>query len=151
MTDSENERKPLEDIARESLGAFATIAEAAKNNLASVAEGGLSVPIADNTWTSPEPDRNRRRIDQENADGYRLLSLEPPNVCVTVVDEEGSKTTSYICRAAPVSVADKRIKLASYSSSVGRLAALPVGSDHTLHRDGRADSVEVLEYARLKP
>lgn len=151
MANLENERKPLEDIARESLVTFATIAEAAKDHLASAAGGSLSVPIADNTWTSPEPDRNRRRIDQENADGYRLLSLEPAIARVAVVDEEGSKTTYYICRAAPVSVADKQIKLASYRSPVGRLAALPVGADHTLHRDGHAVSVEVLEYARFQP
>lgn len=151
MANSENEQKPLEDMARESLGTFTTIAEAARDHLASAGEGSLSVPIADNTWTSPEPDRNRRRIDQENADGYRLLSLEPAIARVAVVDEEGSRTTYYICRAAPVSVADKRIKLASYRSPVGRLAALPVGADHTLRRDGRAVSVEVLEYARFQP
>lgn len=151
MASLKDDQKPLEDVARESLGTFATIADAARNLLDSATRGSLSVQIADNTWTSPEPDRNRRRIDQENADGYRLLTLEPAIARVAVVDEGGSKTTYYICRAAPVSVADKRIKLASYRSPVGRLAALPVGADHTLRRDGHTVSVEVLEYARFQP
>lgn len=151
MANSKNDQKQLEDIARESLGTFAAIADTARDHLSSAAEGSVSIPIADNTWTSPEPDRNRRRIDQENTDGYRLLSLEPAIARVAVIDEEGAKTIYYICRAAPVSVPDKRIKLASYRSHVGRLAALPVGAGHTLRRGDRAVSVDVLEYARFQP
>jgi hypothetical protein len=151
MANSRDDQKQLEDLARESLDTFAMIADAAKDHLASTVKGGVTIPIADNTWRSPEPDRNRRRIDQENADGYRLLSHEPAIARVAVIDEEGAKTTYYICRAAPVSVLDKQIKLASYRSPVGRLAALPVGADHTLRRGERAVSVEVLEYARFQP
>lgn len=151
MASLEDDQKQIEPIARESLETFATISDAAKSHLASAATGGLSIQIADNSWTSPEPDRNRRRIDQENAEGHRLLSLEPAIARVAVVDEDGSRTTYYICRAAPVSIADKRIKLASYRSPVGRLAALPIGADHTLLRDGRSVTVEVLEYARFQP
>ena len=152
MANLGNERNPIEDMARESLGTIATIAKAAtEKHLAFAANGSLKFPIADNVWTSPEPDRNMRRINQENAEGYLLLSREPAIARVAVVDEMGSKTTYYICRAATVSVADKRIKLASYRSPVGRLAALPVGADHTLHRDGHDISVEVLEYARFQP
>ncbi len=151
MDNLENDQKHIEPIARESLDTFAAIADAARSHLDSAVIGGLSIQIADNSWTSPEPDKNRRRIDQENVEGHRLLSVEPAIARVAVVDEDGLKATYYICRAAPVSVADKRIKLASYRSPVGRLAALPVGADYTLRRDGRSLSVEVLEYARFQP
>ena len=51
MASLKDDQKPLEDVARESLDTFATIADAARNHLASATKGSLSVPIADNTWT----------------------------------------------------------------------------------------------------
>lgn len=145
----EEDHTQIEAVARESLNSFATISETAKGHAES--SHATSIQIADNSWTNPEADRNRRRIDQENAEDYRQLSLEPAIARVAVVDEAGSETTYYICRAAPVAVGHKGIKLASYRSPVGRLAALPVGSDHTLYRDGHPISVEVLEFARFQP
>ncbi|MGY3129322.1 hypothetical protein ACVWZM_000004 [Bradyrhizobium sp. USDA 4501] len=151
MARLEDDQRHIEAIARESLETFATISDAAKSHLASAAGSDVSLQIADNSWTSPEPDRNRRRIDQENTEGHRLLALEPAIARVAVVDEDGIATAYFICRAAPVSITDKRIKLASYRSPMGRLAALPVGADHTVRLNGRPVSVEVLEYARFQP
>ena len=138
-----------ETVARESLDAFTAISTTAKGHL--TAARSTSVQIADNSWTNPEADRNRRHIDEENAEGYRLLASEPAIARVTVVDEGGLSDTYYICRATPVALPGKGIKLASYRSAVGRLAALPVGTDHTLPRNGRSITVEVVDFARFQP
>ena len=70
---------------------------------------------------------------------------------MVVVDEIDERTTYYICRAAPVHVDDTTLKLASYRSPVGRLAALPVGTENTMQRSGQSISVEVLESAKFRP
>lgn len=151
MTISKKNQEKIEFIAGDSLDTFTKISESARSQLASTWHPIGLAPIADNTWTSPEPDRNRRRIDQENVEGYTKLSREPAIARVVVIDENEEKTTYYICRAAPVPVDDARIKLASYRSPVGRLAALPVGAENILPRGGQTISVEVLEYARFRP
>lgn len=145
---SEHEAQ-IETVALESLESFATISGAAHDHLD--AARAPSIQIADNSWTNPDADRNRRRIDQENAQTHRLLTEEPAIARVAVIDEDGFTTNYYICRTSPISLASKGIKLASYRSPVGRLASLPVGSDHTLFRDGRPVTVEVVEFARFQP
>ncbi len=145
---SEHEAQ-IETVALESLESFATISGAAHDHLD--AARAPSIQIADNSWTNPDADRNRRRIDQENAQTHRLLTEEPAIARVAVIDEDGVTTNYYICRTSPISLASKGIKLASYRSPVGRLASLPVGSDHTLFRDGHPVTVEVVEFARFQP
>ena len=139
-------------IADESLSTFSKVADAANVHLTGAwSSSGAGAFASINTFTSTETVRNRDQITHENVEGYRILVREPAIARVVVVDENDQKATYYICRAAPVSVPDKSLRLASYRSPVGRLAALPVGSEHTLERDGRAVSVEVLEYARFHP
>lgn len=139
----------IEAVAHESLESFAMISGAARDHLE--AARAPSIQIADNSWTNPNADQNRRRIDQENAETHRLLIEEPAIARVRVTDEDGATTDYYICRTSPVPLTNKGIKLASYRSPVGRLASLPVGSDHTLFRDGRPVTVEVVEFARFQP
>lgn len=145
---SEHEAQ-IEAVANESLESFAMISGAARDHLE--AARPPSIQIADNSWTNPNADQNRRRIDRENAETHRLLIEEPAIARVTVTDEDGATTDYYICRTSPVPLTNTGIKLASYRSSVGRLASLPVGSDHTLLRDGRPVTLEVVESARFQP
>lgn len=139
----------IEAVANESLESFAMISGTARDHLE--AARAPSIQIADNSWTNPNADQNRRRIDQENAETHRLLIEEPAIARVRVTDEDGATTDYYICRTSPVPLTNKGIKLASYRSPVGRLASLPVGSDHTIFRDGRPVTVEVVESARFQP
>lgn len=128
------------------------MAEAAEANLAGARSASSSGAFAViNTLTSIESIRNFSQINQANIESYRILSREPAIARVVVLDENDQKTTYYICRAAPVSVPKAGLRLASYRSPVGRLASLPIGSEHRLVRDGHAVSVEVLEYARFQP
>lgn len=145
---SEHEAQ-IEAVANESLESFAMISGTARDHLE--AARAPSIQIADNSWTNPNADQNRRRIDQENAETHRLLIEEPAIARVRVTDEDGATTDYYICRTSPVPLTNKGIKLASYRSPVGRLASLPVGSDHTIFRDGRPVTVEVVESARFQP
>ncbi|MGN8171196.1 ATP-binding domain-containing protein [Agrobacterium sp. 22117] len=145
---SEHEAQ-IEAVANESLESFAMISGTARDHLE--AARAPSIQIADNSWTNPNADQYRRRIDQENAETHRLLIEEPAIARVRVTDEDGATTDYYICRTSPVPLTNKGIKLASYRSPVGRLASLPVGSDHTIFRDGRPVTVEVVESARFQP
>ena len=142
----------IRPIADASLTTFSQVAEAAKAHLAetsSISYAGAFASI--NTFTAIEAVRNRQQITEANIEGYRILTREPVNARVVVTDEDGRRTTYYFCRAAPVLLGDEETKFASYRSPVGRLAALPIGSEHTLRLDGHAVSVEVLEYARFQP
>ena len=152
MAISEEIESHIRHIADESLTTFTRVAEAAKAHLAeasSISSPGVFASI--NTFTDIQAVRNRQRITEANIEGYRILTREPVNARVVVTDEDGRRTTYYFCRAAPVPLGDEETKFASYRSPVGRLAALPIGSEHTLRLDGHAVSVEVLEYARFQP
>lgn len=152
MAISKDTESHIRPIADESLSTFSKVAEAANAQLAGASSSsGPGVFASINIFTSPDAVKNRKQINQANVEGYRILAREPAIARVTVVDENDQKATYYICRAAPVSVPDKALRLASYRSPVGRLAALPVGSEYTLERGGHAVSVEVLEYARFQP
>lgn len=142
----------IEAIAVESLETFSKVAEAAAARLAEASSAsGAAVFASINTFTSTEAVRNRDQISEANIEGYRILTREPAIARVVVTDEDGEKATYYFCRAAPVIFGGDGIKFASYRSPMGRLAALPVGSEHTLRKDGDAITVEVLEYARFQP
>ena len=142
----------IRPIVDESLTTFSKVAEAAKARLAETSsDNGAGAFASINTFTDTEVVGNRQRISESNMEGYRILTREPVNARVVVTDESGQKTTYYFSRTAPILLGDKGIKFASYRSPVGRIAALPVGSELTLKLDGRDISVEVLERARFQP
>ena len=152
MPISKDTEKQIRPIADESLTTFSNVAEAAKARLAdasSVSNAGAFASI--NTFTDTEILRNRQRITDANIEGYRVLTRQPANARVVITDEDGQKTTYYFSRAAPVLLGGEGIVFASYRSPVGRLAALSIGSEHTLTRDGRPVSVQVQERARFQP
>lgn len=142
----------IRPIADESLTTFSQVAEAAKAHLAkALSASGAGAFATINTLTSTEAVRNREQITEANIDGYNRLAREPANARVVVTDEDGHTTIYYISRAAPVPLNREGTKFASYRSPVGRLAALPIGSEHTLTRGGRVICVEVVESARFHP
>ena len=145
-------RAPYTTIAEESLSTFSRVAEAAKEKLVGASSlSGVGAFASINTFTSAETVRKREQITEANKEGYRLLYREPVAARVVVNDEDGRKMTYYVSRTAPVLHGGEGIEFASYRSPVGRLAALPVGSEHTVRRAGDPVSVEVLEYARFHP
>ena len=152
MAISKEAEDHIRPIANESLTTFSKVAEAAKARLAETSsDSGAGAFAHVNTFTDTEAVGNRQRITESNIEGYRILTREPVNARVLVTDESGQETTYYFSRTAPVLSGDKDLKFASYRSPVGRMAALPIGSEYILNLDGRDVSVEVLERARFQP
>ena len=142
----------IRPIADESLTTFSKVSEAAKEHLAKTSSDmGVGAFASINTFTDTEVVGNRQRITESNIEGYKTLTREPVNARVVVTDESGKETTFFFSRTAPVLHSDSDTKFASYRAPVGRIAALPIGSEHTLRLDGRDVSVEVLESARFQP
>lgn len=153
MSNSEDNRKRLEEIAEESLDVFAKVAEAAESRIAEASSaGGAEALAAPNAWDAPKAIGNMQQIRQEVVEGYRRLRIEPVLARVAVTDEDGNRTIYYICRTAPPITDNAGIDLVSYRSAKGSLAALPVGEDHTVRLPGgKTIYVEVLENAKFQP
>ena len=152
MTNSKESQDHLEAVAYDSLDTFTKVAEAARSYVNRAMPDNVSGALAaPNMWTSTKAINNLEQIRQANIEGYNKLLHEPAIARVIVAEYDGNQTTYYICRTAPPPGLDKGILLASYRSPVGRLAALPVGAEHTLPHDDQATLVEVLEYARFHP
>lgn len=152
MAISKDTKNQIEAVADSTLNTFEAVANAARTNLRGTASSSGAEAFASiNTFTSTEALRTQEKINRENAEGYRLLTYEPAIARVAVCDEDGKRFVYYICRTAPVPVGDKDVKLASYRSPVGRLAALSVGDEFTVRADGKDISVEILEKAQLHP
>ena len=152
MVDSKENYEYIEVIANESLEVFSKIAESAESHLVNASRASGAGAFADiNTWNSPEAAKNKEQISRDNVAGYEKLSREPAIARVRVIKENGDRAVYYICRAAPVSVGDTRIELASYRSPAGRLASLSVGEEYAWRIGGEETTVEVLEKATFYP
>ena len=152
MAISNDPEHHIQPIAEESLSMFSRVAEAAKERLVGVSSlSGAGAFASINTFTSAEAVRRSEQITEANIEGYRALIREPVTARVVVNDEDGRPMIYYVSRTAPVLRGGEGIEFASYRSPVGRLASLPVGTEHTLIREGDPVSVEVVEYARFHP
>ena len=121
MTVSKKNQKRIGFIAEEGLNTFSAVAEYAKTHLSSY-------------------DR------KENSH----LSREPAIARVLVTDESGANETYYICRVAPPALFHE-VRLASYRSPVGRLAAHRVGAKVELVIPDGKKLLTVLEHASFQP
>lgn len=152
MAVSKDTRGQIEAVAEDTLGTLESVADAAQKHLdGTVSSSGAEAFASINTFTSPEPLQTQEKINRENVEGYRLLTREPAIARVAVCDGNDKMLVYFICRTAPVSVNDKDVRLASYRSPVGRLAALSIGDEFTVRVAGEEISVEVLEKAHLHP
>ena len=137
-------------VAEEILGVISEVSESAESHLAETSSNREFSP-----FVNPDPPKqainNLRRIDESNVEGYRMLAREPAIARVIVRDDSENEKTYYICRATPVSVGNEGIKLASYRSPMGRLAALTAGEEHILTLPDGDQTVEILERARFQP
>jgi len=140
----------IKDIAKESLEIFKTIGEEASHQADKSKVNSTEVLAYHNSITDRTSIENLDSIRKSNIEGYQFLAKEPAISRVVAIDEAGRKTTYYISRNATVTL-EGDIKLASYRSSIGRLAELPVGDDITLHIGGVDSHFELVEKAKYKP
>lgn len=90
-------------------------------------------------------------ITYKAREDYERLAREPAVARLLVVDEDDKKQIIYVARAAPAAGLLPNIRVASYLSPMGRLAAVPVGKEVDIAAPGGEKSYEVLERAKLKP
>lgn len=131
----------VESLARDALEKFDSISTEATREL-------REARTSSDVFATPTPGAAKQlgRIRQELKAGYRDLTKEPAIARVVIQHEDETEHTWYICRATPIIIKD--LKLASYRSSMGRLASLGVGSRFKLP-NGKV--VEVLQQAQFRP
>ncbi len=137
--------KHIENIAKDTLNQFEEVSKIAKDALRTEPVQGTGSLANVNTFTSDPTIRRFTQITLENRESYHTLSREPAIARVVVSDAEGKQRAYYICRATPIPEFNN---MASYRAPVGRLAALPIGSEFKLPNNA---VVEVLERAQLHP
>ena len=153
MAPHKDNKEHIKNIATESLDIFKEISDSAKSHRAkSSSASGTGLLAAHNSFTNPKADENmRKRRAASDKDDAKLIQ-KPVNARMVVIDENKEKKTYYICPVAPSSSpSNANIKLASYGSPVGRLAALPVGAEYEILVDGQSTSVEITEKATFNP
>lgn len=138
-------RQHIENVAGEALAQLDNFASAAKNKLNDGRTRGSDALASVNTMTSSAAVQKLDQITQTNRESYRLLAIEPAIARVVVLDDKGAEHTYYICRTSPVQGFPN---LASYRSTIGRLASMPIGAELTLPN---GTVVEILERAQLRP
>jgi hypothetical protein len=103
-----------------------------------------------NSFTNANAIKKYTAISESNHADYLKLSKEPAICRVFVSDENEETATFYISRSSTVTLPGKA-KLASYPSSIGKLASTPVGEETTITINGHEKTFYVLEKARYKP
>jgi hypothetical protein len=141
----------LTEVAEHTLGFFSETAANALEELGQAQPRGDAVFAVVNTLTADRAMRNLEGINQAQAQELRSLSTEPAIARIIVAEETGDTRTYFISRGTPTRPPRDGSAVASYRSPVGRLAALPVGSDFDLVTPKGSRSVEVLERAALRP
>ena len=138
----------LAKLAEHTLEFFRDTAANALEQLGETRPQAETVLAVFNTLTSEPAIRNLERINAELVPANSaILILEPAIARIVVVDELRETRTYFISRATP---AQPSRQAASYRSPIGRLAALPVGSDYDLVTPNGSRTLEVVERATLR-
>ncbi len=138
-------------IAKSTIIFFTETANDAQAQLEMDQPSSANVFASMNTLTNDEAVRALLEITDERRRNLLQLCREPAIARVVVRDEAGEKKTYFIARATPHRMVAGDAMVASYRSPIGRLASLPVGSDHEVRTPGGVRSLEVLERAELRP
>jgi flagellar biosynthesis GTPase FlhF len=141
----------LTAVAEHTLEFFRETAANAFQQLGEKRPQGEAVFAVVNTLTADRAMRNLEGISQARAQELRVLSTEPAIARIVVKEKSGDKKTYFISRGTPSRPPSDGSAVASYRSPVGRLAALPVGSDVDLVTPKGVRRLGVLERAALRP
>ena len=141
----------LTDVAQHTLGFFSETATNALEESGQKRPPGDAVLAVVNTLTAERAMRNLEGINRARAQELRALTTEPAIARIIIAEESGEAKTYFISRGTPTRPPGDGSAAASYRSPLGRLAALPVGSDYDLVTPKGTRNVEVLERAALRP
>jgi hypothetical protein len=135
--------------AGQTLEAFEKISTAAKSRLAQATGDPGDALAVRNSFTDSEAIGNLSDLARAEREACQRLAREPAIARVVVANEDGDLDTYYVSRAA--SPTGGALKVASYRSPLGRLAALEPGDTLNIAKGGSELVVEVVERALLKP
>jgi hypothetical protein len=140
----------MEDLAEEVLGAFESIAEAARTRLHQTPRGPRLEAFASINQATAETVVQALGEIQQGRELDCLKLLRQPAVARLVIgDENGRKETLYISAAGTVDPI--KVKLCSYMSAKGQLAPLSVGDSKKLSLPGGTRHYEVMEKVTFSP
>jgi len=146
------DKKHLESIADDSLNTFETIARIAEQKLSESSSNANNSFAAINTITADgnKAVKNLNSISDSIRQGYRALQKEPAISRVVAEDDSGEKHTYYISRKDSLTLEGKA-NLASYNSSIGRLASEPVGEEVKVTIQDQLKTFYIVEKISFKP
>jgi len=147
----ETQRDHLAGVAEHTLGFFSETAANALEELGQGRPSGDAVLAVVNTLTADRAMRNLEGINRARAQELHALSTEPAIARIAVAEESGERKIFFISRGTPTRPPRDGSAVASYRSPVGRLAALPVGTDYDLVTPKGVRSLEVRERVALRP
>lgn len=142
----------IQELAKESLNTFEVIANVAAQKLG-LKEASADVFAAMNTFTGTQAVNNLHGINEENRVQLQKLLSEPAACRVVVQNQQGEQSIYYISRATAIVLPSQvNAKMASYMTSVGRLASRPIGEEINIAPNGKdANYVELLERVIFHP
>jgi hypothetical protein len=134
----------IEEAAGDILKAFESVSRQARGRLKGNPVSGRDVLASVNTLTLGHGLDAIEGLMQEERESLQMLLREPAIARVRIRDEHGVESSVFICRTTPISNSSN---YASNRSPLGRLAALPAGTELTVgHR-----ILTVLEKEKLRP
>jgi DNA polymerase III delta prime subunit len=147
MTDRDSE---LEQISRKSLDCIRSVASQADQALQDRRAAGAGTLTTINTFTDGQAIDAINAITDTMRGALADLAREPIIARVTYEDEDGHRSEIFITRGSPPPNI-KGVRLASYRSPVGRIAALRPGDEAELRTSGEEQYVVVHATAKLHP
>ena len=141
----------LAGMAEHTLGFLTETAAAALDQLGEKPPQSANVLAVMNSVTSEKAIRNLDAIGHARVQELRVLSKEPAIARIVVAEETKDTKTYFISRGTPTRPPRDGSAVASYRSPVGRLAALPVGTNYDLVTPKGVRNLEVRERAALRP
>lgn len=138
-------------IAGEVLDTLEAVAARAQADLLSVRTPSPNALVNPDGFNSPQALRNLRAVGADAQQDLLVLADEPIVARVRYIDDQNREQILYICRRGVPTAPPPGVRLASYRSALGRLAALRPGEDVELQLPGREGWYEVQERALLRP
>lgn len=127
MDVSDGSKSDLQYLASQSLIAFKSISDTAKNNLSQASGLNPSSLAFHNSFTGQTTRATMDELNRQMREARTNLVRQPAIARVVMIDENDRKQTYFICSGTPEGGPIGEAQLASYNSPIGRFASQPIG------------------------
>lgn len=141
----------LAEMARESLGLSADVAGYAQKQLQHRQPALADISADTHTLNHEQAARQHAGMAEDVRRDLEQLRREPAVARIVVIDDDDREVTYFITRASPPTSGRNGVRIASYRSPYGRLAALRIGAHETVRVREEAHGFEVIERALVAP